>query len=224
MRLEPAMTSGPTSATIAKCAVFSSGEPALQVTAMVLAPRRRACSTAASGEGSASAGGDSNYHIVLARFFLGHLTPAEFAGVLAGFGGAVQRFDSAGDNELHSLWIGVEGGWALGSVERAETPAGSRANVDEAASSLKRFCDLVNSASDLRQGGLHGGGNFGVLGIDDAGDFQGGLQVEIPGGRVGLLGGEMAESRGGLAGWSCQRFVSMGRALHFSGSTRFGHK
>jgi hypothetical protein len=33
-----------------------------------------------------------------------------------------------------------------------------------------------------------------------------------------LLGGEMAESRGGLAGWSCQRFVSMGRALHFSGS------
>jgi hypothetical protein len=26
-----------------------------------------------------------------------------------------------------------------------------------------------------------------------------------------LLGGEMAESRGGLLEWSCQRFVSMGR-------------
>jgi len=82
---------------------------------------------------------------------------------------------------------------------------------------LKGFGDQVNSASDLRQGGLHGGCNFGVLGVDDAGDFQGGLQVEILRDGVGLLGGKMAESRGGLLGWSCQRFVSMGRALHFSG-------
>jgi hypothetical protein len=27
----------------------------------------------------------------------------------------------------------------------------------------------------------------------------------------------MAEFRSGLLAWSCQRFVSMGRALHFSG-------
>ena len=40
--------------------------------------------------------------------------------------------------------------------------------------------------------GFHGGGNFGVLGIDDAGDFEGRFLVEILGGAVGLLGGEVA--------------------------------
>jgi hypothetical protein len=38
MRLDPAMTSGPTLATMAMFAAFSRGEAALKVTAMVYAP------------------------------------------------------------------------------------------------------------------------------------------------------------------------------------------
>src|SRR5438445_9944515 len=50
-REEPASTSGPTSVTIARCAAFSSGELRLQVTAIVLAPLRRASWTAATVNG-----------------------------------------------------------------------------------------------------------------------------------------------------------------------------
>ena len=47
MRVEPATTSGPTSATISMSAARPSGEPGLQVIPTVLAPRPRAYSTAA---------------------------------------------------------------------------------------------------------------------------------------------------------------------------------
>ena len=51
IRVEPEITSGPTSATIARSAAFSRGELRLQVTAIVLAPRRRAYSSAATVNG-----------------------------------------------------------------------------------------------------------------------------------------------------------------------------
>ena len=116
----------------------------------------------------------------------------QFGRVLAGFGRAVQRFDSAGDDELHSVVIDVEGWRTLRGIQRAEAAAGSSANVDESASLLKGFGDQVNCACDLRQGGFYGGGNFRVLRIDDAGDFERGFLVEIPGGAIGLFGGQVA--------------------------------
>ena len=51
IRVEPEITSGPTSATIARSAAFSRGELRLQVTAIVLVPRRRAYSSAATVNG-----------------------------------------------------------------------------------------------------------------------------------------------------------------------------
>jgi hypothetical protein len=46
---------------------------------------------------------------------------------------------------------------------------------------------------DLRQGALYGGGDLSVFAVDDAGDFERGLAVEIGGGGVGFLRGEVAE-------------------------------
>ena len=102
------------------------------------------------GERCASAGGDSDYDVVLAGFLFRHFALAELAGVLAGFGGAVQRFDSAGDYELHGLWIGVKGRRTLGGVECAEAAAGSGADVDQAASFVQGGCDEIDCAGDLR--------------------------------------------------------------------------
>ncbi len=75
---------------------------------------------------------------------------AEFAGVFAGFGCAVQRFDAASDYELHRPRIGVEGGRTLGGVERGDAAAGSGADVDQAASLLNGGCDQIDCAGDLR--------------------------------------------------------------------------
>ena len=160
---------------------------------------------------------------MLAGLLLRHFALAELAGVLAGFGGAVQRFDSAGDDELHRPGIDIKGRWTLGGIERAEATAGSSADVDQAASLFQSFRDQIDCAGDLRQGSFHGSGNFGVLRIDDVGDFERGFQVEISGGAVGLLCREVAQFRGGLLRDTSQQFASVVPATHFMAPKSLGH-
>src|SRR3989441_13122778 len=82
MRLEPATTSGPTSATISTCATFPRRELRLQVTATVLAPRARANSTAAMVEGGRALGGLPATALFLSRPFFAHFFLPRFGGAL----------------------------------------------------------------------------------------------------------------------------------------------
>ena len=92
MRLEPAMTSGPTSVTIATCAAFSSCEPRLQVTAIGLGALAARVLNGGDGEWSASAGGDADDDIVLARLLFGDFALAEFARIFVAFDGRPRAF------------------------------------------------------------------------------------------------------------------------------------
>jgi hypothetical protein len=48
----------------------------------------------------------------------------------------------------------------------------------------------------LRQSALHRGSNLGIFTVDDAGDFERALAIEIGGGGVGFLGAQASEFRG----------------------------
>src|SRR5580658_3601394 len=84
------------------------------------------------GERGASAGGDAENNVVLAGFPFFHFRDREFHIVFAGFGGSGERFGASRHDVLHGARIGIEGGLNFGSVESAETAAGSGAHVDEA--------------------------------------------------------------------------------------------
>src|SRR3989442_14362656 len=84
MRLEPATTSGPTSATISTCATFPRRELRLQVTATVLAPRARANSTAAMGKGGGPLAAIPTTTSFLAGLFLGLFFRPRFGGASLG--------------------------------------------------------------------------------------------------------------------------------------------
>src|SRR5260370_41070432 len=123
----------------------------------------------------ASARGDSRDHVVLAGSFLRHFVAAVLGGVFAGFGGRRQGLNASGNNELDGPWIGIEGGAAFGGVEGGDASASACADVDQASTFAQRGRNLVDSASDLRQGTLHGRGAAGVCLVEEAGELVRGL-------------------------------------------------
>jgi hypothetical protein len=91
---------------------------------------------------------------------------------------------------LHGARGQVEGGHAFGSVERADAPAGARANVDEAPASAEGGTDQVNGACDLRQCAPDRGSYRRVFSVDEAGDLDRRFLVEVSGAVVRLLGAQ----------------------------------
>ena len=61
----------------------------------------------------------------------------------------------------------------------------------------------VDRLRDLRERALDGARDLGVFGVDDAGDFERRLAVEIGGGGVRFLGAEAAKIMT-LRSWFCQ--------------------
>ncbi len=124
------------------------------------------------GEGSASAGCDSDHYIVPARFLFREFALAQAAGIFIGFESGSQGRGTAGHDELNGFAIDIEGGWALSGIERRKPAAGAGAHVDEPAAAAQSVSDEVDGARDLRQSATHGACNFGIFAIDDAHDFQ----------------------------------------------------
>ena len=153
-----------------------------------------------NGEGSASAGGDTEDDVVFAGFAFLHFRDGGSGVIFTSFGGFCQGLWTAGHHILHGAGTGVEGGGNLGGVEGAETAAGSGADVDETSTLAKAGGDHVDSAGNLRQGAANCDGGGGVLVVDEADDFERGHAVEVGGGGEDLFGGEDAEIGSGLAG------------------------
>ena len=77
--------------------------------------------------------------------------------------------ESAGDDALHHLGIGAEGGRALARVEDAEPAGGSGADVEEAAAGAKSLLGQLDRARDvvaLRRDGVEHEAIFGVQEVD----------------------------------------------------------
>ena len=152
------------------------------------------------GEGSASAGGDSDYRVLLAGFALLHFRDGRGGVVFAGFGGVAESLGASGHDVLHGAGIGVEGGRNFGGVEGAKTSAGAGADVDEMAALPETGGDYVDGAGDLRQSTPDSGGDGGILAVHEADEFQRRFAVEVGGSRVGFFSREDAEIRLWLAG------------------------
>ena len=121
---------------------------------------------------------------------------AQFAGVLVGFHGCPQRFRTAGDDELDHARVDVKGGRTFDGVKGGDASAGAGADVDKASALRKGRRDQVDRLRDLPERALHSAGDLGVFTVDDAGDFECRLLIEIGRGGVCFLGAEAAQIRG----------------------------
>ncbi len=193
MREDPARTSAPTSVTMAKSEARSSGELRLQVSAMVRAPRLRAYSTAAMVNGVRPLVAMPRTMSCLRGLAFLHFGDGERGVVFAGFGGGGESLGASRHDVLHDARIGIEGGRDLGSVEGAETAAGSGADVDEASALAESGDDDVDGAGDLRKGAADCCGDGCVFAVDEADDFERRHAVEIGGCGENLFGRKTAK-------------------------------
>jgi hypothetical protein len=81
----------------------------------------------------------------------------------------------------------------LDGVKGGDASARPGTYVDEAAALGERCEDQVDPLCDRPQSAVHGGSDFGIFTVDDAGDFERGLAIEMGGGGVCFLGAEAAE-------------------------------
>ena len=145
-------------------------------------------------EGSASAGGNADHDIFLCRLALDHFGAAQFAGILTGFGFGPKSFGPAGNDVLHEAGRSREGGRNFGSVEGADAPAGAGADVEQSSALAEMGGHEVDGAGNLRQRVLDRCGDFGVFGIDDAGNLEGGFEVDVVGLGIGTFGGQVLQA------------------------------
>ncbi len=131
--------------------------------------------------------------IFVGWLLLRHGFAAEFAGVFVGFDGCTQRSWAARDDELDHARVDIKGGRTLDGIERGDASAGAGADVDQASTLGERRGDQIDRLRDGPQSALHGGSDLGIFSVDDAGDFERGLAIEIGGGGVRFLGAEAAE-------------------------------
>ncbi len=189
MRVDPEMTSGPTSAQMVMSATCESAEFGLQVMAAVFGAASPGVLYRTDDVWCTTGGGDADDDVFARGATLGDVALAEFGGVLVDVRGAGEGLGAAGHKVLNLLGIGREGGGALGGVEGSDAAGGTGADVDEAAAVAERTRDGVDHHGDLGEGLFDGRGDLGVFLVDDAGDLKGGLGVQSGRGLVHLFCG-----------------------------------
>ena len=103
--------------------------------------------------------------------------------------------------------IDIKSGRTLDGVECSDASAGAGADVDEASTLGERRGNQIDSLRDGSQSALHGGSDLGIFSVDDAGDFERGLAVEVGRRSVSFLRREAAEVRACRS--TLQAFFSM---------------
>src|SRR5436853_381355 len=94
--------------------------------------------------------------------------------------------------------------WELGLQVRAmvsaprlraySTAAVAGADVEQSAALAEMGGHEVDGAGNLRQRVLDRCGDFGVFGIDDAGNLEGGFEVDVVGLGIGTFGGQVLQA------------------------------
>src|SRR6266700_2934 len=98
-----------------------------------------------------------------------------------------QGFVATGNHILDGPGISIESRRAFRSVERGKATAGPSANVNQPATVADGFGNRVDGQCDLGQSLLYGPGDLLVFIINNAGDLERGLGVQVRGSAVGLL-------------------------------------
>jgi hypothetical protein len=160
MRVDPAITSGPTRGVIAIRAARESGESGVQLIPMVSAPSSIRGLHRAQHIGRPAAGGNSDQSVFGSETPLGQIAPAVFRIVFRSLGGPRQRRFAAGDDALHQVRRHVERRRTFGGVQNAQPAAGSGADVEQTAAGAQRLHDAVHGFSNLRDLGRHAPATF----------------------------------------------------------------
>jgi hypothetical protein len=108
-------------------------------------------------------------------------------------GGGAQGGVTAGDEALEEGGRDGKGGRTLSRVEHAEATAGSRSDVEEAATLGEAICDGIDRLGDGGQFGGDGRSNSGVLAVDEGEHVERGELVDVFGCRVSGFGDQGCE-------------------------------
>src|SRR5581483_1352401 len=143
--------------------------------------RAAAASVFESGdrEWSSPAGRNSHNDVVLTDLPLCHFPRAQAAGIFTRFHGSVQRTRAPGNHELYQLWIHSKRRRTFGGVQRTQAAAGASPNVDQAPSFPDSLGNPVDRLGDLWQGSSNRSGYFAVFPVDNAGNLQRGLAIQV---------------------------------------------
>src|SRR5581483_728185 len=134
-----------------------------------------------------STGGNTDYYVVFARAFPLYFTPAQFSRILIRLNRCGQRFRAARDNELNHLRIAVESGRTFCGIERRDSTAGPRSNINKPPAMAETIGNELDGTPDRWQRMLDGGGDLRILRIDQSRDLHRGFQVEFRGEFVDFL-------------------------------------
>ena len=142
----------------------------------------------AENVGRATTGGDADDRIGCGDFEAINVDTAGLGAVLQLFDGVGERLRSAGYPSDDQFGRCAEGRRALGCVQYAKPAGGAGAEVDQPAiPAAQAFGDLIDRGGNVRQLGLDGRGDLGILAIHDPGDFERVEAVDICARRVASL-------------------------------------
>src|SRR5260370_8867498 len=177
-RVEPAITSGPASTSMAMSAAAPSGDPGAQLSPTTRAPARRASATAAST-------------YAVRPLALTPTTASRGPSAAARVGRAhlavVLRLAIAGGMRLHEVSGNAEGGRALRGVERGQPPAGPSPEIVKPAAGAQSLGDLLDRFFNPVERPMNGFDRSLVLDVHELEQLADGEPVEIVGPWVGGL-------------------------------------
>ena len=160
MRVEPEMTSGPTSATMAISAAAASGVSVIAGDGGGVRAAGAGVGHGGDDIGRAAGGGDADHHVFARGAAAGDVALAQFLGVFVDFDRRGQRLGSAGHDVLHLAGSRGVGGRAFGGVEGGDAAAGAGADVDQPAAVAQTAGHLIDHLRDLRDRLLDRGGDL----------------------------------------------------------------
>ena len=193
MRVDPAITSGPTSGVIAIRARRASGESGVQLIPMVNAPKLVCRFHRAQHIRRAAAGGDSDQRVFAGEPSIGKIAPACFRIVFRSLGGPRQRRFAAGDDALHQLRRDLKRRRTFGGVQNAQPAAGPGPDIEQPPAGAQPLHDPIHGFGNLRNLGRHRAGHLLIFLIDDGEHLAGWQGVNVVGGGIRLLGQEPVE-------------------------------
>src|SRR5690348_14217420 len=89
--------------------------------------------------------------------------------------------------------MSIESGWAFCRIERGDTAAGAGAYVNKPSAVTQCIRGPINSCGDFWKHSFYGDCHFLIFGIDDSGDLECRLRVELARRSIRLLSVEPAQ-------------------------------
>ena len=156
IRVEPVITSGPVGVTMLICATWVIGVRGFDVSPIVTAPFRLREFERAQDIGCPAAGRDSDDGVLGVQAARGQVLRPLRAIVFRAFDGVRERAAASRDHGLDHARRRAKRRRKFRGVERREAPAGSRANIEEAAALLQGARNGVHGARNRGKRGLNG--------------------------------------------------------------------